>query len=144
MKKVNSLTALFMSAVFVLGAGIAVTATAQGKPTNSKVAAKPLKAAKDSLDAKRYPDAIVKLKEVQALSGKNAYDALNEMLSYACPHQSVRGSGEGARADARLRVRPALGRAEARAPARAAELSAQELRQGHRAGKSCREGRLRG
>jgi len=85
MKKVNSLTALFMSAVFVLGAGIAVPATAQGKPTNSKVAAKPLKAAKDSLDAKRYQDAIVKLKEVQALSGKNAYDdfLINEMLSYA-------------------------------------------------------------
>jgi TolA-binding protein len=81
------LTALLMSAVVACAIGLAghTPVLAQGKPQNSKVAGPPLKAAKASLDAKRYQDAINKLKEIQNLSGKNAYDEhlMNEMLSYA-------------------------------------------------------------
>jgi TolA-binding protein len=81
------LTALLMSAVVACALGLAghTPVLAQGKPQNSKVAGPPLKAAKASLDAKRYQDAINKLKEIQNLSGKNAYDEhlMNEMLSYA-------------------------------------------------------------
>jgi len=80
----NSMAALAVSAVFAFG--IAFTpAFAADKPQNSKVAGAPLKAAKASLDAKKYQDAINKLKDIQALSGKNAYDEhlVNEMLSYA-------------------------------------------------------------
>ncbi len=84
---VDSVAALALSAVVacVLGFGAATPAPAQGKPQNSKVAGKPLQAAKASLDAKRYQDAITKLKDIQNLSGKNAYDEhlVNEMLSYA-------------------------------------------------------------
>jgi TolA-binding protein len=85
--RLNSLTALALSAVVacVLGFAPGTPAVAQGKPQNSKVAGKPLQAAKAALDAKRYQEAITKLKEVQGLSGKNAYDdhLVNEMLSYA-------------------------------------------------------------
>jgi tetratricopeptide (TPR) repeat protein len=80
----TSMAALAVSAVFAFG--IAFTpAFAADKPQNSKVAGAPLKAAKASLDAKKYQDAINKLKDIQALSGKNAYDEhlVNEMLSYA-------------------------------------------------------------
>lgn len=83
----NTLTALALSAVVACAIGFAPVnpVFAQGKPTNSKVAGKPLQAAKASLDGKRYQEAITRLKEVQGLSGKNAYDdhLINEMLSYA-------------------------------------------------------------
>ncbi|MEP7246678.1 MAG: tetratricopeptide repeat protein, partial [Gammaproteobacteria bacterium] len=83
----HRMTALVLSAVVVFAAGLGAgtPAWSADKPTNSKVAAKPLKAAKDSLDAKKYQDAIAKLKDVQALQGKNSYDEhlINEMLGYA-------------------------------------------------------------
>ena len=83
----NSLTALALSAVVACAIGFAPTtpAFAADKPQNSKVAGKPLQEAKKSLDAKKYPDAIAKLKEIQGISGKNDYDEhlINEMLSYA-------------------------------------------------------------
>lgn len=58
---------------------------AQGKPQNSKAAGPALKAAKASLDAKRYQDVIAKLKEAQNIQGKNAYDEhlINEMFIFA-------------------------------------------------------------
>jgi tetratricopeptide (TPR) repeat protein len=83
----NSLTALALSAVVACAIGFAPVspAFAADKPQNSKVAGKPLQAAKASLDAKRYQDAIAKLKDIQALQGKNPYDEhlVYEMLSYA-------------------------------------------------------------
>ena len=84
-KKMNLPAALMASAVFAFGACAVTAVHAADKPMNSKVAGAPLKAAKASLDAKKYPDAITKLKEIQGLSGKNAYDDFltNEMLSYA-------------------------------------------------------------
>ncbi|MEJ1960829.1 MAG: tetratricopeptide repeat protein [Gammaproteobacteria bacterium] len=84
-KKMNLPAALMASAVFAFGSCAVMSVHAADKPMNSKVAGKPLQAAKASLDAKKYPDAIAKLKEIQGLSGKNAYDdfLVNEMLSYA-------------------------------------------------------------
>lgn len=83
----NRLAALAASAVVlcVAGLGAGTPTLAADKPTNSKAAAKPLKAAKDALDARKYPEAIAKLKDVQAIQGKNAYDdhLINEMLGYA-------------------------------------------------------------
>jgi hypothetical protein len=85
-KKVNPLTALFVGAVFASGALVATSpALAQGKPQNSKVAGPVLKQAKAAVDSKKWADAIAKAKEVQAMSGKNAYDdyLANEMLYFA-------------------------------------------------------------
>jgi hypothetical protein len=84
-KKMTLPAALMASAVFAFGSCAVVGVHAADKPMNSKVAGKPLQAAKASLDAKKYPDAIAKLKDIQALSGKNAYDDFltNEMLSFA-------------------------------------------------------------
>ncbi len=84
---VQSLTQLALSALVVCALSFAPLSPAHAadKPTNSKAAAKPLKAAKDALDAKRYQEAINKLKDVQAIPGKNSYDdhLINEMLGYA-------------------------------------------------------------
>jgi tetratricopeptide (TPR) repeat protein len=57
---------------------------AQEAPKVSKVAAKPLKAAQDAMNAKKYQEALTRLKEVQALPGKTAYDehVTNELLGY--------------------------------------------------------------
>ena len=55
------------------------------KPTNSPKLAKPLKAAHDDLNAKKYADAIVKLKEAEGIAGKTPYDQhlINDMLGFA-------------------------------------------------------------
>ena len=83
----NTLMALALSAVLACAVGFAPTtpAFAADKPQNSKAAGNALKAAKASLDAKKYADAINKLKDAQNISGKNDYDEhlINEMLSYA-------------------------------------------------------------
>ena len=83
----NTLTALALSAVFACAGGLlpaARTHAAEGKQTVSKVAAKPLKAAQDAMNARKYADALAKLKDVQALPGKSPYDEhlMNEMLAY--------------------------------------------------------------
>lgn len=59
-------------------------AFAQDKPKVSKAAAKPLKAAQDAMNAKKYQESIAKLKEVEATSGKNDYDEylMNEMYGF--------------------------------------------------------------
>jgi tetratricopeptide (TPR) repeat protein len=63
-------------------------ALAQAK--NSKALAKPLQAATDSFKAKKYPDAIAKLRVAEGTPGKTPYDQhlINEMLSYACARTS--------------------------------------------------------
>lgn len=83
----NTLTALLLSAVFACSVGFAPTtpAVAADKPMNTKAAGKALQSAKASLDARKYQDAIRKLKDAQSISGRNEYDdhLINEMLSYA-------------------------------------------------------------
>jgi TolA-binding protein len=81
----NCMTALALSVVIIaggLGAGAPVYSAE--KQAVSKVAAKPLKAAQDAMKAKRYQEALTKLKDVQALPGKTPYDEhlMNEMLGY--------------------------------------------------------------
>lgn len=85
--RLKSLSALVLSAVAACVIGFAQVnpVYAQGKPQNSKAAGPVLKAAKASLDGKRYQDAIAKLREAQGISGKNAYDEhlINEMFIFA-------------------------------------------------------------
>lgn len=87
MMKAKFVTA-FLLGVAVLGvSSVAVQSTAHAadeKPKVSKAAAKPLKAAQDAMQAKKYPEALAKLKDVQAVAGKNAYDEhlMNEMFGF--------------------------------------------------------------
>jgi hypothetical protein len=84
-------------ATFVLGAAVvgitsfvprpAVAADEKKKDdknTVSKALAKPLKAAQEAMQAKKYPDALAKLKDAQGMSGKSPYDEhlINEMLGF--------------------------------------------------------------
>jgi tetratricopeptide (TPR) repeat protein len=59
-------------------------ALAQAK--NSKALAKPLQAAQESFKAKKYQDAIAKLRVAEGTPGKTPYDQhlINEMMSYSC------------------------------------------------------------
>lgn len=85
-KKVNLPAALFASAVMAFGTcAVVAPVQAADKPMNSKAAGKPLQDAKKSLDAKKYQEAITKLKEIKNIPGKNAYDeyVADQMLSYA-------------------------------------------------------------
>jgi tetratricopeptide (TPR) repeat protein len=79
-----------MLATLVLGIAIVGTtslparaADEKSKNTVSKDLAKPLKAAQDALNAKKYPDAIAKLKEAEANSKKTPYDehVINELAA---------------------------------------------------------------
>jgi tetratricopeptide (TPR) repeat protein len=78
-----------------LGLGIALVALAamsagpaagaESKPTNSAKLAKPLKEANDDIKAKKYADAIAKLKDAENISGKTPYDEhlINDMLTFS-------------------------------------------------------------
>jgi hypothetical protein len=79
--------ASFASAALMAGTFAASSpayAQAQEAPKVSKAVAKPLKAAQDAMQAKKYQEALGKLREVQAISGKSAYDQylIDEMLGY--------------------------------------------------------------
>src|SRR5437763_15146932 len=79
--------ALFGGDLIAGCAGVLLAWTAlaeEGKSVSAKMA-KPLKAAQDDLTAKRYSDAILKLKESQASPGKSPDDqhVINEMLKVA-------------------------------------------------------------
>ena len=65
--------------------GTALAAEDKGKQKNSPELAKPLKAAHDALDQKKYADAISKLKEADGNAKKTPYDQhlINEMLGFA-------------------------------------------------------------
>jgi tetratricopeptide (TPR) repeat protein len=73
----------------VIAAAALVSATpafaAEGKQTNSAKLAKPLKEAHDDLNAKKYADAIAKLREAEGTAGKTPYDQhlINDMLGFA-------------------------------------------------------------
>ena len=80
--------ALFASALIAGCGGVLLAGPAlaeEGKNNVSAKMAKPLKAAQDDLTAKKYSDAILKLKESQASPGKSPYDqhVINEMLKVA-------------------------------------------------------------
>src|SRR5688500_14612189 len=74
----RSIVALMLG-VAVLGAlsaspGAVVVAQDKDKPTVSKAAAKPLKAAQEAMQAQKYDEALNKLSEVEALPKKSDYD----------------------------------------------------------------------
>lgn len=79
------IAAAAVAAAGVLGSAAVLAADTPSKPTNSAKLAKPLKAAHDDLDAKKYPEAIAKLKEADGIAGKTPYDQhmINEMLAFA-------------------------------------------------------------
>jgi tetratricopeptide (TPR) repeat protein len=72
------------TASFVPGRAAAAEEKKDSKQTVSKALAKPLKAAQDAMQAKKYPDALAKLKEVQGMPNKSPYDEhlINEMLGF--------------------------------------------------------------
>src|SRR6266480_1447651 len=115
-----SIPALLAGAALIAAAGLApaTALSAEGKQTNSAKLGKPLKEAHDDLNAKKYADAIAKLREAEGIAGKTAYDQhlINDMLGFAY----------------------------ARAPAGRSELPDQELRQGDRVRQSRHQGRVRG
>jgi tetratricopeptide (TPR) repeat protein len=83
-----ALRALLGSALIAGCAGLLLAGAAraeEGKNNVSAKMAKPLKAAQDDLTAKRYSDAILKLKEAEGAAGKSAYDqhVIYEMLKVA-------------------------------------------------------------
>jgi tetratricopeptide (TPR) repeat protein len=63
----------------------AIPVLAQQKQTNSAKLAAPLKAAQEDIKAKKYSDAIAKLKEAEGTAGKTPYDQhlINDMLSFS-------------------------------------------------------------
>jgi tetratricopeptide (TPR) repeat protein len=83
-----SIRVLVAGAAIIAAAGL-VPATpafaAEGKQTNSAKLAKPLKEAHDDLNAKKYADAIAKLREAEGTAGKTPYDQhlINDMLGFA-------------------------------------------------------------
>src|ERR1700730_8907319 len=83
-----SVRVLVAGAALIAAAGLVSTTpalAAEGKQTNSAKLAKPLKEAHDDLNAKKYADAIAKLKEAEGTAGKTAYDQhlINDMLGFA-------------------------------------------------------------
>jgi tetratricopeptide (TPR) repeat protein len=83
-----ALRALLGSALIAGCAGLLLAGAAraeEGKNNVTAKMAKPLKAAQEDLTAKRYSDAILKLKEAEAAAGKSAYDqhVIYEMLKVA-------------------------------------------------------------
>ena len=83
-----ALRALLGSALIAGCAGLLLAGAAraeEGKNNVSPKMAKPLKAAQDDLTAKKYADAIAKLKEAEGTAGKSPYDqhVVNDMLGFA-------------------------------------------------------------
>jgi tetratricopeptide (TPR) repeat protein len=88
--KVTALsTRVLVAGAAIIAAAALIAATpafaAEGKQTNSAKLAKPLKEAHDDLNAKKYADAIAKLKEAEGTAGKTPYDQhlINDMLGFA-------------------------------------------------------------
>ena len=86
--KVRVLQALALSAVVVVAASLipaAAVSAAEKPPQPSAKLQKPLHDAQEDLKAKKYNDAITKLKAAQGIEGKTAYDqhVINEFLANA-------------------------------------------------------------
>jgi len=96
-----SIRALVGGAAIIAAAGL-VAATpafaAEGKQTNSAKLGKPLKEAHDDLNAKKYADAITKLREAEGIAGKTPYDQhlINDMLGFA--YARIQNYAEAAKA----------------------------------------------
>jgi tetratricopeptide (TPR) repeat protein len=96
-----SIRALLAGAAIIAAAGL-VAATpalaAEGKQTNSAKLGKPLKEAHDDLNAKKYADAITKLREAEGIPGKTPYDQhlINDMLGFA--YARIQNYAEAAKA----------------------------------------------
>jgi hypothetical protein len=84
-------------ALTCLVAGFAAPARAADEPQVSRELAKPLKAAQEALAGKRYPEAIAKTKEANAIASKTAYDQyiINEFLlsAYAAQNNYADAAG---------------------------------------------------
>ncbi|MGC1728452.1 MAG: tetratricopeptide repeat protein [Steroidobacteraceae bacterium] len=78
-------TAAALGALAALVAQTPALAADAAKQTNSAKLAKPLKEAQDDLKAKKYSDAIAKLKAAEGIEGKTAYDQhlINDMIGFA-------------------------------------------------------------
>jgi tetratricopeptide (TPR) repeat protein len=78
------IAAAAITASAVLASAAALAADQPAKPTNSAKLAKPLKEAHDDLNAKKFPEAIAKLKEAEGTAGKTPFDQhlINDMLAY--------------------------------------------------------------
>src|SRR5256714_8253850 len=81
----RSVRTLLAGAVIIALLVPVAAAGAEGKQTNSAKLGKPLKEAHDDLNAKKYADAIAKLREAEGIAGKTAYDQhlINDMLGFA-------------------------------------------------------------
>ena len=96
-----SIRVLVGGAAIIAAAGL-VAATpafaAEGKQTNSAKLGKPLKEAHDDLNAKKYSDAITKLREAEGIPGKTPYDQhlINDMLGFA--YARIQNYAEAAKA----------------------------------------------
>src|SRR5579871_1881606 len=87
MKAKQALRALTLCAALAGAAGLlpGTSVQAEEKKTVSKDLAKPLKAAQEALQQKKYSDAIAKLKEAEANPKKTPYDQhiINQLEGYA-------------------------------------------------------------
>ncbi len=86
----SKISAVVLSVGFGLALGLAAPAFAgEGKPSVSRAAAKPLKAAQDACTAKNYDECVAKARETLALGGKTNFDAYvaNQMLAFAYARQ---------------------------------------------------------
>jgi tetratricopeptide (TPR) repeat protein len=86
----RSFAALILGAAFaaIVALAPATSAFAQEKekaPKNSAALAKPLKEANDDIKAKKFPDAITKLKTAEGMAGKTPADQyiIDQMLSFS-------------------------------------------------------------
>jgi len=90
MKVTARMLAAAAASAILLGAGLSspvARAADEKKAPEAKVsknASKPLKAAKDDADAKKYPEALEELKKVEALTDRTPYDThvMNELYGF--------------------------------------------------------------
>jgi tetratricopeptide (TPR) repeat protein len=78
-------TAAALALSLSLISAVTLAADAPKAPQNSPKAGKIIKEAHDDLNAKKFPEAIAKLKEADGTAGKNAYDQhlINDLLAFA-------------------------------------------------------------
>lgn len=102
---IMKVTARTVRAIVAGAAVVAIVGLLPGNPAlaaeqckNSPKLGKPLKDAHDSLNAKKYSDAIAKLKEAEGMAGKIACDQhlINDMLAFA--YIRTQSYGEAAKA----------------------------------------------
>ena len=134
------------AALMLIGVGGAIPpAFSQAKPTVSKAVAKPLKAAQEAMQAKRYQEALAKLHEVQAISGKNDYDQylVDEMLGFiAVRTKDFSEAAQRAGSGTQLVLLREIRNSAASDGAGAGQLRTEELRQGDRFWHARSQGRI--